>query len=78
MRTLLAAALGLVAFTSASLAEPVVLTDGQMDTLTAGFSQNNAVSIVIRPDLITLSASSTGPTVITLRGDLLQVVQSGG
>jgi hypothetical protein len=78
MRTLLAAAVGLVAFTSASLAEPVVLNDRQMDTLTAGISQNNTLSIVITPDLIRLNASSTGTNTITLRGDLLQVVQSGG
>jgi hypothetical protein len=79
MRTLLAAALGLVAFTSASLAEPVVLNDRQMDTLTAGISQNNTLSIVITPDLISLNASSTGTNTISLRGDLIiQVVQSGG
>jgi hypothetical protein len=41
MKTLIAAALGLAAFTSAAFAEPaepIVLTDEQMDQVSAGFA----------------------------------------
>jgi hypothetical protein len=46
MRTLLASALALSAFTSASIAAPLVLNDSQMDTLTAGqISQSNTSEV---------------------------------
>jgi predicted secreted protein len=50
MRTLLASALALGALTSAALAEPVALTDAQMDSLTAGVSQVNVSSIDVGVD----------------------------
>jgi hypothetical protein len=47
MRILLVAALGLGAFTSPALAEPVALNDAQMDSLTAGFTINQFNSATV-------------------------------
>jgi hypothetical protein len=45
MRTLLVSALALGAWTSAALAQPIALTDSQMDFLTAGdINQSNSFS----------------------------------
>jgi hypothetical protein len=48
MRTLLASAVALGAFTSAAFAEPLVLSDAQMDTLAAGqvaVDQCNSITV---------------------------------
>jgi hypothetical protein len=48
MRTLLASAVALGAFTSVALAEPLVLADAQMDAFTAGdvsVTQSNGLTI---------------------------------
>jgi hypothetical protein len=48
MRTLLVSALALGAWTSAAFAEPVALTDVQMDSLTAGqITQSNTATITV-------------------------------
>jgi hypothetical protein len=48
MRTLLASAVALGAFTSVALAEPIALSDVQMDALTAGqVAQSNIIMISI-------------------------------
>jgi hypothetical protein len=48
MRTLLVSALALGAWTSAALAEPVALTDVQMDSLTAGqITQSNSSTVEV-------------------------------
>ena len=45
MRTLLVSALALGAFTSAAFAEPLVLSDVQMDGITAGQTQSNSSEV---------------------------------
>jgi hypothetical protein len=60
MRTLLASTLGLGAFASASLAEPLELKVPQMDAITAGensVTQSNSVTVSV-----TASNSSSGIT----------------
>jgi hypothetical protein len=57
MRTLLASVVALGAFTSAAFAEPLVLSDVQMDNVTAGQMQSNTASVDI-----TQSNSFTGPS----------------
>ena len=60
MRTFLASALVLGAFTSASLAEPLELKDPQMDAVTAGdvsATQSNSSTVSV-----TASNSSSGTT----------------
>jgi hypothetical protein len=59
MRTLLVSALALGAFTSSAFAEPLVLSDVQMDGITAGqdVSQNNSSEVNA-----TQSNSNTGPS----------------
>jgi hypothetical protein len=57
MRTLLASVVALGAFTSVAFAEPLVLSDVQMDTVTSGqISQSNTSSVDV-----TQSNSFTGP-----------------
>lgn len=47
MRTLLFSALALSAMTTAALAEPIKLTDSQMDTVTAGVLDNNLLNLAV-------------------------------
>lgn len=47
MRTLLFSALALSAMTTAALAEPMKLTDSQMDTVTAGVLDNNLLNLAV-------------------------------
>jgi hypothetical protein len=58
MRTLLASIVALGAFTSASLAEPLVLNDAQMDALTAG--QDNITLSNTITQINTAVVSTTG------------------
>jgi hypothetical protein len=60
MRTLLVSALALGAFTSAAFAEPLVLSDVQMDGITAGqdVNQSNSSEINVTSSQ---SNSNTGP-----------------
>ena len=60
MRTLLVSALALGAFTSAAFAEPLVLSDVQLDALTAGQDVNQSNSTTIDATLSS-SNSNTGP-----------------
>jgi hypothetical protein len=65
MRTLLVSALALGAFTSAAFAEPLVLSDIQLDALTAGQDVNQSNSAEVN---ITQSNTNTGPN----EGDVSQ------
>jgi hypothetical protein len=60
MRTLLASVVALGAFTSAAFAEPLVLSDVQMDGITAGqdVNQSNSSAVAVT---ISQSNSNTGP-----------------
>ena len=60
MRTLLVSALALGAFTSAAFAEPLVLSDVQLDALTAGQDVNQSNSSEVNAT-ISQSNSNTGP-----------------
>ena len=51
MRTLLVSALALGAFTSAAFAEPLVLSDVQLDALTAGQDVNQSNSSEVNATL---------------------------
>jgi hypothetical protein len=65
MRTLLASVVALGAFTSAAFAEPLVLSDVQMDTLTAGqISQSNTSTVDVMQ-----SNSASGVTEATQSND---------
>jgi hypothetical protein len=66
MRTLLASAVALGAFTSVALAEPLALSDVQMDALTAGqvdVTQSNIIMISITQSNISEVTTSGDATV---------------
>jgi hypothetical protein len=65
MRTLLVSALALGAFTSSAFAEPLVLSDVQMDGITAGQDVNQSNDATVN---VTQSNSNTGPN----EGDVSQ------
>ena len=60
MRTLLASIVALGAFTSASLAEPLVLNDAQMDVLTAGQGNITLITTITQSNTAVVSTPGNG------------------
>jgi hypothetical protein len=77
MRTLLASAVALGAFTSAAFAEPLVLSDAQMDTLAAGQITQSNTSEVNVMQINYAYVSTTGDASVNLSNSA-SVSQSQG
>ena len=70
MRTVLVSALALGALTSAALAEePVVLTDAQMDAITAGQRVEGGDALAISAAVIFVGGNVNNSTLIAISGD---------